>query len=94
MACEKCGYVVCAGVCTPVVNEQENNIEPYYKCPECGSQDISVYLLADYNSTIDSLNLKGDVSWNYSDALTDLYCNECSAEFNDDTAIEVKEEGA
>jgi ssDNA-binding Zn-finger/Zn-ribbon topoisomerase 1 len=24
--------------------------EPYGKCPECGSRDISVYLLADYNS--------------------------------------------
>jgi Zn finger protein HypA/HybF involved in hydrogenase expression len=63
--------------------------EPYGECPECGSQDISVYLLADYNSTIDSLNLEGDVSWNYSDALTDLYCNECGDEFLE--AKEVKD---
>ena len=69
-------------------------IEPYCKCPECGSRAINVYLLADYNSTIDSLNLNGDVSWTYSDALTDLYCNECDAEFDFDDAIKVKEEGA
>ena len=69
-------------------------IEPYCKCPECGSRDINVYLLADYNSTIDSLNLCGDVSWTYSDALTDMYCGECNAEFDFDDAIKVKEEGA
>ena len=69
-------------------------IEPYCKCPECGSKDISVYLLADYNSTVDSINCVGHIEWSYSDALTDLYCNECDAEFDSDDAIKVKEEGA
>jgi hypothetical protein len=68
--------------------------EPHYKCPECGSKDISVYLLADYNSTIDSINCVGHVEWYYSDALTDLHCNECDAEFDSDDAIKVKEEEA
>ena len=68
--------------------------EPYYKCPECGSKDISVYLLADYNSTVDSINCVGHIEWSYSDALPDLYCNECDAEFDSDDAIKVKEEGA
>ena len=63
--------------------------EPYGECPECGSRDISVYLLADYNSTIDSINCEGHVEWFYSDALTDLYCNECMAEFEE--AKEVKD---
>ena len=57
--------------------------EPYGECPECGSRDINVYLLADYNSTIDAINCKGHVEWYYSDALTDLYCGECNAEFDE-----------
>ena len=65
-------------------------IVPYGECPECGSQDISVYLLADYNSTIDSVNCVGHVEWYYSDAMTDMYCNECDAEFTE--AKEVKDD--
>ena len=41
-----------------------------------------MYLLADYNSTIDSINKIGHVDWSYSDAMTDMYCNECDYEFN------------
>ena len=49
-------------------------------CPECGCDDLSVYLLADYNSTIDEFNGEGTTTWSYSDALDDLYCNECDWE--------------
>jgi len=68
---------------------KDHPIEPYGECPECGSRDINVYLLADYNSTIDSINCIGHVEWNYSDAMTDMYCGECDAEF--DEAKEVKD---
>jgi hypothetical protein len=94
MACNKCGYVVCAGVCTPVVNPPPKDKVPHVKCPECGSQNINVYLLADYNSTVDTINCIGHVEWSYSDALTDMYCGECNAEFEFDDAIDIKEEGA
>ena len=67
----------------------QKKIEPYGECPECGSRDINVYLLADYNSTIDAINCEGHVEWYYSDAMTDMYCGECDAEFRD--AKEVKD---
>ena len=63
---------------------------PYGECPECGSRDMNVYLLADYNSTVDAINCKGHVEWSYSDAMTDIYCGECDAEF--EKAKEVKDE--
>ena len=62
--------------------------QPYGKCPECGSKDIKVYLLADYNSTIDSINCKGHVEWYYSDAMDDMYCQDCDAEFNEAKEVE------
>lgn len=61
---------------------------PHGKCPECGSDDIKVYLFADYNSTIDSINCIGHVSWDYSDAMDMMYCQACDAEFRD--AVDVK----
>ena len=64
--------------------------QPYGKCPECGSKDIKVYLLADYNSTIDAINMKGRIEWAYSDAMDDMYCQDCDTEFRD--AKEVKDE--
>jgi len=60
------------------------------ECPECGSKDIKVYLLADYNSTVNAINMEGCVEWYYSDALPDMYCQDCDAEFRD--AKEVKDE--
>ena len=62
----------------------------YGECPECGSTDMNVYLLADYNSTIDEFNKVGCISWNYSDALDDIYCNECSAEFKEVKEVKKK----
>ena len=85
--CKECDYVVC--ICKPVVNPKVNK-EPYGKCPTCGSKDLNVYLLADYNSTIDALNEEGNVSWFYSDALTDIYCDTCGDEFQYDQMKEVK----
>ena len=81
--CDKCGYIEEGCVCKPVVNPQVKKKEPYGECPECGSRDISVYLLADYNSTIDAINCRGHVEWYYSDAMQDMYCNDCDAEFRD-----------
>ena len=60
-----------------------SNKEPKRKCPECDSTDLGVYLYADYNSTIDNINCEGHVVYNYSDALTDIYCMTCNAEFED-----------
>ena len=62
----------------------------YGQCPECGSTDLSVYLLADYNSTIDEFNKVGCVSWTYSDAMTDIYCNERDLEVSEFDLKEVK----
>ena len=87
--CDKCEYIKEACICKAIVKPKIRK-EPYGECPECGSRDINVYLLADYNSTIDSINCEGHVSWYYSDALTDLYCGECNAEF--DEPKEVKDE--
>ena len=60
-----------------------SNKEPKRKCPECDSTDLGVYLYADYNSTVDNINCEDGLIYSYSDALTDIYCNECSAEFED-----------
>ena len=49
-------------------------------CPECGCDDLSVYLLADYNSTIDEFNGEGTTAWSYSDAIDDIYRNACDWE--------------
>ena len=64
--------------------------ELYGECPECGCRDIDVYVLADYNSTIDSINCEGHVEWEYSDCMDDMYCRDCGYEFRN--AKEVKEE--
>ena len=69
---------------------KDSSLVPYSECPECGSSDISVYLLADYNSTVDSINCIGHVEWYYSDAMEDMYCNECDWEGRE--AKEVKNE--
>ena len=61
---------------------------PKGKCPECGSKNLNVYLLADYNSTVDSLYQEGHVEWYYSDAFTDYYCTECDEEFKKVVDIE------
>ena len=86
--CDKCEYIKEGCICKPVVNHRAKK-EPYGKCPECGCKDIDVYLIADYNSTIDSINCEGHVEWYYSDAMTDMYCKNCDAEFKD--AKEVKD---
>ena len=44
-------------------------------CPECDCDDLSVYLLADYNSTIDEFNGEGTAAGSFSDAMDDIYCN-------------------
>ena len=59
-------------------------------CPECDCDDLSVYLLADYNSTIDEFNGEGTAAWSYSDAMDDIYCNECDWEGRE--AKEVKDD--
>ena len=59
-------------------------------CPECDCDDLSVYLLADYNSTIDEFNGEGTTAWSYSDAMDDIYCNECDWEGRE--AKEVKDD--
>ena len=81
--CDKCEYIKEGCVCKPIVNPPTKQKEPYGECPECGSRDINVYLLADYNSTIDSINRVGHVEWYYSDAMTDMYCGNCDAEFDE-----------
>ena len=63
--------------------------EQYGECPECGCKDIDVYLLADYNSTIDSINGIGNVEWHYSDAMTDMYCRDCEYEFRNAKEVKV-----
>ena len=68
---------------------KDHPIEPYGECPECKSRDIDVYLIAAHNSTIDSINRIGHVEWYYSDAMTDMYCKNCDAEFRE--AKEVKD---
>ena len=55
--------------------------EPYGECPECGCRKIDVYVIADYNSTIDSINCEGHVEWEYSDCMDDMYCRDCGYEF-------------
>tara|TARA_R100000655_G_scaffold15189_9_gene33840 strand:- start:1256 stop:1456 length:201 start_codon:yes stop_codon:yes gene_type:complete len=58
------------------------------KCPECGSQKILVYLIAEYNSTIDEINGDGQVNWEYSSAFTEFYCGDCDSEFQSAKDVE------
>ena len=62
------------------------NKEPKKKCPECGSTKLSVYLVADYNSSVDAINTATmdnegicrdgvGLSWAYSDAIHETFCD-------------------
>ena len=75
-------------LCDYRLDEFGRKKQPYGECPECGSRDINVYLLADYNSTIDAINLEGHVEWYYSDAMADMYCGKCDAEFDEAKEVE------
>ena len=44
--CDKCEYIKEACICKAIVKPKKRK-EPYGECPECGSRDINVYLLAD-----------------------------------------------
>ena len=59
-----------------VLDAKEEYPYEYAECPECGCTELNVYLLADYNSTIDEFNKIDITTWHYSDALTDYYCSE------------------
>tara|TARA_R100000315_G_C5202162_1_gene119002 strand:+ start:65 stop:334 length:270 start_codon:yes stop_codon:yes gene_type:complete len=63
-----------------ILNDKKEYEYEYAECPECGSTGLNVYLLADYNSTIDEFNKIGIAAWYYSDALTDYYCDSCDWE--------------
>jgi len=67
----------------------EMNKEPKKKCPECGSKELSVYLVACYNSTVDDMNCEDGLVYSYSDALTDIYCDNCGGEFDIEELVDI-----
>jgi transcription elongation factor Elf1 len=68
-----------------------SNKEPKKKCPECDSKKLSVYLVADYNSSVDLINCEGHLEWSYSDAIHETFCDICGGEFEFDDLIDIKE---
>ena len=61
------------------------DIDSGYKLitPCCQSTDISCYLLADFNSVrAHELEAERHFTWSHSDALPEVYCNECGTEMD------------
>ena len=53
-------------------------------CPHCSSDSLSVYLTTEYNHLVDHINGKAELGFNFSDAMPDLFCDECGDEVDAD----------
>jgi rRNA maturation endonuclease Nob1 len=71
------------------IDEKKRKKEPKKKCPDCGSKQLSVYLVADYNSTVDLLNCEDQIEWSYSDTIHETFCDICGGEFEFEELVNI-----